>query len=890
MKKKRVYVVPHSHWDREWYFSIEDSNILLSENLDHLLNVLERDESYTAYVFDGQSSIVEEYIKVRPENKERLQKLIQAKRLFVGPWYTQTDSLLVHKESVIRNLLYGTKIAKEMGHSMEIGYLPDIFGQNAYLPSIFRGFGIQFSILQRGIYTDQLHGDVNFIWKSPDGQSVKANHIYLGYGPGKFLSSDREYVQKQLLPMIEKLEEMNKHCDHLLLPAGGDQVLIREHFPKTVAELNGIDPDREYVLSDYETFMKETWADESFHNVIEGELLATEQSRIHHTIRSQRYDIKQMNAIVEHKLLHVLEPLAVIGQTLGLNYPKAWLDQMWKQLFDVHAHDSIGGCNSDETNEAILFRLKKINRMADSLMNVVKKQIARAISNKLGKENIYVFFHTQPRTFSGVVKGVVFTKNPHFQIMTTDGKPVQAEMIAQRHLSGGKKIVVTAEGEKEVALPGYYRTEIQLHVKNVPPLGYCTYEIIEGQTDLEKRVRVEEKWIENDYFAVSYEQGTLMLTDKRSGETIRHFFRLENTGDAGDSYDYSPLEGDEPIYLEKAKLLSVEKGCLTETMVVQHTAKTPANLTERKANVKSSELTVVTTFELRKGEAFVRVRHEVENKMEDHRLRVLLKTPVANPKTSFADQGFSLVERSVDNPYLANWRERNFAEAPVPIYPLENVAGVHDDRFVFAVITKGIKEYEVLSETEEFALTLFRSVGLLGRDDLLWRPGRASGINNQVVYTPDAQLKKKLDFEYAIYAAKEKRDPKRIFALIDAYRGHFASYQLQTLNTLEERLDRFEIPYPIERAPEQFSLLEIDNDAIFMSVCKQAYDDSAIIVRLFNPTSEPQTFTVKSPYVLSIVETNLAEEEICEVTESCRIDAKGYITLKLKVMRDNEKM
>jgi len=40
------------------------------------------------------------------------------------------------------------------------------------------------------------------------------------------------------------------------------------------------------------------------------------------------------------------------------------------------------------------------------------------------------------------------------------------------------------------------------------------------------------------------------------------------------------------------------------------------------------------------------------------------------------------------------------------------------------------------------ALTLFRSVGLLGRDDLLWRPGRASGINNKVVETPDAQLLK----------------------------------------------------------------------------------------------------------------------------------------------------
>ncbi|MFY4773713.1 hypothetical protein [Metabacillus sp. RGM 3146] len=66
----------------------------------------------------------------------------------------------------MRNLLYGTRIAVKMGHSMKVGYLPDIFGQKTYLPSIFKGFEIDFSILQCGIYTDQLKEDLNFTWKS----------------------------------------------------------------------------------------------------------------------------------------------------------------------------------------------------------------------------------------------------------------------------------------------------------------------------------------------------------------------------------------------------------------------------------------------------------------------------------------------------------------------------------------------------------------------------------------------------------------------------------------------------------------------------------------------------------------------------------------------------
>ncbi|HGI6545330.1 TPA: alpha-mannosidase, partial [Listeria monocytogenes] len=136
-------------WDHEWYFTMEDSNILLIENLDYLLNVLETKDSFASYSFDGQMSVIERYLDIRPENKARVQKLIQDRRLFVGPWYTQTDSLLVKTEAVIRNLLYGYKMGEEFGHSMSIGYSPDIFGQHAYLPAIYKSFNMEHSIFQR---------------------------------------------------------------------------------------------------------------------------------------------------------------------------------------------------------------------------------------------------------------------------------------------------------------------------------------------------------------------------------------------------------------------------------------------------------------------------------------------------------------------------------------------------------------------------------------------------------------------------------------------------------------------------------------------------------------------------------------------------------------------
>lgn len=56
---------------------------------------------------------------------------------------------------------------------------------------------------------------------------------------------------------------MNTHTDVLLLPAGGDQVLVRENFPEIVAELNEMDLGYTFILSDYEAFMNDAWTSTS---------------------------------------------------------------------------------------------------------------------------------------------------------------------------------------------------------------------------------------------------------------------------------------------------------------------------------------------------------------------------------------------------------------------------------------------------------------------------------------------------------------------------------------------------------------------------------------------------------------------------------------------------
>lgn len=52
----RVHITPHMHWDREWYFTTEESRILLVNNMEEILTRLEQDDEYKYYVLDGQTA------------------------------------------------------------------------------------------------------------------------------------------------------------------------------------------------------------------------------------------------------------------------------------------------------------------------------------------------------------------------------------------------------------------------------------------------------------------------------------------------------------------------------------------------------------------------------------------------------------------------------------------------------------------------------------------------------------------------------------------------------------------------------------------------------------------------------------------------------------------
>ena len=137
---KKVYIVSHSHWDREWYRPYGYFRSKLVYVLDKVLSLLERDDDYRHFLLDGQAIPLEDYLEIKPENRERLADLIASGRLSAGPWYIQPDEFAPDGESFIRNLMLGIQITRQFGEPMRVGYLPDSFGHSGQMPHILKGF------------------------------------------------------------------------------------------------------------------------------------------------------------------------------------------------------------------------------------------------------------------------------------------------------------------------------------------------------------------------------------------------------------------------------------------------------------------------------------------------------------------------------------------------------------------------------------------------------------------------------------------------------------------------------------------------------------------------------------------------------------------------------
>src|SRR5271169_1344707 len=186
--QRRVAIVPHTHWDREWYEPFQSFRPRLVRMLDKLLPLLERDPSYGRFMLDGQMAMVDDYLEIRPEAEGRIRALAAAGRLAMGPWYVLMDEFLISGETILRDLELGALRAAAFGGAMEVGYLPDMFGHIAQMPQILRLAGFEHAVVWRGV--PSVIDKSGFFWEAPVGSTVRAEYLRDGCSNGATLPDD----------------------------------------------------------------------------------------------------------------------------------------------------------------------------------------------------------------------------------------------------------------------------------------------------------------------------------------------------------------------------------------------------------------------------------------------------------------------------------------------------------------------------------------------------------------------------------------------------------------------------------------------------------------------------------------------------------------------------
>src|SRR2546426_567637 len=347
----RAFIVPHTHWDREWYERFEGYRERLVPMVSKLLDLLERDAAFRSFTFDGQTIAIQDHLARRPEDRPRVERLVTAERLFVGPRHVLADLVLVSGESIVRNLQEGLRSAGELGRASRVAYVADPFGHPAQIPQILRGFGYETYIFARGMGNEAEDVGAEFQWEGPSGDRVRATHLIDHYSNGLRIvgpaDEPPESLRRRLtreLPGILDRTTSYANGDALLFMVGDDHVEAYPRLPEAVAAMRALAPRVDARIASLEEYAA---AAPVPRGVVRGEIVRGRYRPILRGVNSTRVWIKQENVACERLLLECCEPLdALTGGTA-----RDELRELWRMLLQNHPHDSICGCSIDAVHE-----------------------------------------------------------------------------------------------------------------------------------------------------------------------------------------------------------------------------------------------------------------------------------------------------------------------------------------------------------------------------------------------------------------------------------------------------------------------------------------------------------------------------------------------------------
>ncbi|MCC6695070.1 MAG: hypothetical protein IT365_05520 [Candidatus Hydrogenedentes bacterium] len=888
--KFNVFVVPHTHWDRAWYVPFEEFRIRLVRLIDRICDTLEKDPRFTSFSLDGQTVVLEDYLQIRPERRERLKALVEKRRLWVGPWYILPDEFLVSAESIVRNLMLGHAISAEFGHTMNVGYVPDPFGHIAQLPQILQGFGLDTFVFSRGLDSD-LKLPLEFRWLAPDGSSVLALHqmrfynnaAFLGYripwGDPEQMVLDRDLAMQQIETACSELAAVTQ-TRALLLNNGVDHSEHQPELPKLLNAAARKFPQYDFRICSFEEYVKAAMRDLKGKRLRkhEGELIYRYGDMLHGVYSSRMY-LKMANQQCEDLLEKAAEPLSTLAWfTKSGEYPRDLLWHAWRELLKCHPHDDICGCSVDQVHDDMEHRFGVVKQVGSIIVRDALRSIARNVDHSRQDGVPVTVFNPLGFTRDEVVEIDIDLSRPgepwkHFVLSDERGRELAYQLL---------------RSEDQAWLEPLKGFDVRRHTVRLrlelPSCGYRTLYVREGRPahvpQLIKGVKIGERSFENAFYTLAFAaDGSVQLIDKQTTMRFKDLLVFEDMEDCGDSYNWSYLAKNSQTLTtagKRARIRRIRGDAFSATWSVAHVLRVPRCLTaDRSARAKEMvALEIVSEVTCHADSPRIDVVTRVENTAEDHRLRVLFPTSIRTESVSI-DGHYAVVERPVALPPK---------RGNLPPYPTQHqgrFADLSDGKRGFAIINLGMPEFDVVCKGAKrtLAQTLFRSVGWLSREDYVTRPGHAG----PPIDTPGAQCLRRMEFRYAFMAHKGDWTHMMNEALahnvgVLATRGDIHGGTVpQEVGFMSRDANLCGQPTrPLPRGgalPERGSLIDLGNKKVVLSAVKKCESRNSLIVRFYNPGRDTVKGSIKAlrPIRQAFL-TNLNEQRL----QSARV-VKGEV-------------
>ena len=596
----RAFVVPHTHWDREWYERFEVFRAKLVPMVSGLLDLLEREPRFRSFTFDGQTIPLEDHLAIRPDDRPRIEALVRSDRLIIGPWYVLADLLLVAGESLIRNFQEGLRVAGSFGRASRVAYVADPFGHPAQMPQLLRGFGYDAYVFARGVGDEGEELGSEFKWDAPSGDRVTASHQVAHYdnalplvAEGTTPVRDVPRRVRRMLPRIMNGIAPYASGDALLFMVGTDHTSAFERLPEAVDAITQVAPRTKATLATLEEFVAQLPLPRG---VFVGEMVSGKYRPILRGVNSTRAWIKQENAACERLLLERCEPLdAFNGGTAAET-----LRSLWRTLLENHPHDSICGCSIDAVHDIDM--------------------------------------------------------KPRFMRVRTEGERVVTELSARLSGAGGSQVVWSAvPWVRDAVVPINGR----LTVVSCAPLGVTA--AVRARTEgvsapeagviVNERLRVEVA-----------EDGSFTVIDRATETRSPRQNVLIDEGDRGDEYTHSyagPTIGSKGLSGRRATRVEGDRAIVTVDLVLRLPASLRDDRLARRPELVDNRVRFVVSLDA--GSGRVDVSATVTNASRDHRLKVVFETGLRTG-THIAGAGFAWLERANRVPRKRGWVEPPTAE------------------------------------------------------------------------------------------------------------------------------------------------------------------------------------------------------------------------------------